>query len=76
MFAELVCIALAVCLLFCESTEGRLGYAMSFETLLEAVLALLILLNGLHGPQARTKTRTIDMWLALGRPLVALWSAS
>ena len=38
MFAELVCIALAVCLLFCESVKGRLADAMSFETLLEKVV--------------------------------------
>ena len=38
MFAELVCIALAVCLLFCESVKGRLADAMSFETLLEMVV--------------------------------------
>ena len=38
MFAEFVFIALAVCLLFCESAEGRLGYAMSIETLLEMVV--------------------------------------
>jgi hypothetical protein len=35
MFAELVCIALAVCLLFCESVKGRLADVMSIETLLE-----------------------------------------
>ena len=83
MFAELVCIALAVCLLFCESVKGRLADATSFETLLEPAIMLRALgkrqINnriGLHKPSARTKTRTIDMWLALGRPLVALWSAS
>jgi hypothetical protein len=43
MFAELVCIALAVCLLFCESTEGRLADAMSFETLLGPVVMIILL---------------------------------
>jgi hypothetical protein len=83
MFAELVCIALAVCLLFCESVKGRLADAMSIEALLGASnnaesLEKRRINNwiGLHKPSARTKTRTIDMWLALGRPLVALWSAS
>ena len=35
MFAGLTFIALTVCLLFCESPEGRLGYAMSIGALLE-----------------------------------------
>ncbi len=60
MFAELVCIALAVCLLFCESVKGRLADAMSFETLLEMVVienAVIWISLAIRKSQARAKVR-------------------
>ena len=68
MFAELTFIALAVCLLFCESTEGRLADAMSFETLLEMVVienAVIRISLAIRKSQARAKVRAKHVATAL-----------
>ena len=40
MFAELMLVALVVCLLFCESAKEQFAHAMSIGTLLESVVMI------------------------------------
>lgn len=62
MFAEFICIALAVRLLFCASAEERLAYEMSFDTLLKQAI-LIILLAVIMYPKTISK-RTEETYQA------------
>jgi hypothetical protein len=60
MFAELMFVALAVCLLFCESAKEQLAHAMSFDTLLEQEInagsSVVLVVNNFKGLELKYGT--------------------